>query len=141
MSFIVTREQSAVELLGWMSGLTDKLWIQLLLINVFLLIVGCLIEGIPAMLILIPVMLPMVTKLGLDPIHFGCILILNLLIGIVTPPMGVGLFILSNITGLTVDEVFKGCVPFLLPLFVALLVITFVPQVSLFLPDLLLPVK
>lgn len=141
MSFIITREQAAVDLLQWMSGLTEQLWLQLLLINGFLLVVGCLIEGIPAMLILIPVMLPVVTKLGLDPIHFGCILIFNLLIGIITPPMGVGLFILSNITGLTVEDVFKGCVPFILPLLVCLLLITYVPQVSLFLPNLLLPAR
>lgn len=141
MSFIVTREQSALDLLRWMSGLTDKVWIQLMMINLFLLIVGCLIEGIPAMLILIPVMLPLAAKLGLDPIHFGIILIFNLLIGIITPPMGVGLFILSNITGLKVEEVFKGCVPFLAPLLLCLLLITYVPQVSLFLPDLLLPAK
>ncbi len=139
MSFIITREQSAVQLLQWMSGLTEQLWLQLLLINVFLLFVGSLIEGIPAMIILIPVMLPVMTKLGLDPIHSGVSLIFNLLIGIITPPMGVGLFILSKITGLTVEDVFKGCVPFLLPLLVCLLLITFVPQVSLFLPNLLLP--
>lgn len=141
MSFIVTREQSALDLLRWMSGLTDQVWVQLMLINVFLLLVGCLIEGIPAMLILIPVMLPLAAKLGLDPIHFGIILIFNLLIGIITPPMGVGLFILSNITGLKVEEVFKGCVPFLAPLLLCLLLITYVPQLSLFLPNLLLPVK
>jgi TRAP-type C4-dicarboxylate transport system permease large subunit len=91
------------------------------------------------MLILIPVMLPVVTHLGLDPIHFGCILIFNLLLGIITPPMGVGLFILSKITGLPVESVFKGCIPFALPLLLSLLIITFVPQVSLFLPNLLLP--
>ena len=141
MSFIITREQAAVSLLQSMSELTGELWIQLLLINGFLLLVGCLIEGIPAMLILIPVMLPVVTKLGLDPIHFGCILIFNLLLGIIPPPMGVGLFILSNITGLPVEKVFQGCIPFVLPLVLSLLIITFVPQVSLFLPNLLLPVR
>jgi tripartite ATP-independent transporter DctM subunit len=141
MSFIITREQAATEVLAWMSGLTDQLWVQLLVINVFLLFVGCLIEGIPAMLILIPLMLPAMIKLGLDPIHFGWIMIFNLLIGIITPPMGVGLFILSNITGLTVESVFKGCLPFILPLLACLLLITYVPQVSLFLPNLLLPVK
>ena len=141
MSFIITREQAAVELLGWLSTMTDQVWLQLLMINIFLLIVGCLIEGIPAMLILIPVMLPVVTKLGVDPIHFGWIMIFNLLIGIITPPMGVGLFILSSITGLTVENVFKGCIPFILPLLACLLLITYVPAVSLFLPNLLLPVK
>jgi len=141
MSFIITREQAAIALLRWMSGLTGELWLQLLLINVFLLVAGCLIEGIPAMLILIPVMLPLASKLGLDPIHFGVILIFNLLIGIITPPMGVGLFIMSNITGLKVEEVFKGCLPFILPLLACLLLITHVPQLTLFLPDLLLPAR
>lgn len=141
MSFIVTREQSAQHLLQMMSGLTDRAWVQLALINVFLLVVGCLIEGVPAMLILIPVMLPVVNSLGVDPIHFGVILIFNLLIGIITPPMGIGLFILSGITGLKVEEVFQGCVPYLLPLLVTLLLVTYIPAVSLFLPDLLLPVQ
>jgi tripartite ATP-independent transporter DctM subunit len=141
MSFIITREQSAVELMNAMSGLTDNVWLQLLLINVFLLLVGCLIEGIPAMLILIPVMLPVVTKMGVDPIQFGIILILNLLIGIITPPMGVGLFILSGITGLSVESVFRGCLPFLVPLIVTLLLVTYVPAVTLFIPDLLLPAR
>jgi C4-dicarboxylate transporter DctM subunit len=111
------------------------------MINVFLLVVGCLIEGIPAMLILIPVMMPVITDLGVDPVHFGVILIFNLLVGIITPPMGIGLFIMSGITGLKVEEVFKGCVPYLLPLIVTLLLVTYVPAVSLFLPDLLLPVR
>lgn len=141
MSFIITREQSAVELMRLMTGLTDKVWVQLLLINIFLLIVGCLIEGIPAMLILIPVMLPGVTAMGIDPIHFGIIMIFNLLIGIITPPMGVGLFILSGITGLSVEDVFKGCLPFLIPLLITLLLITYVPAVTLFIPDLLLPAR
>ena len=141
MSFIVTREQSAQQLLQMMGGLTDQAWIQLALINVFLLIVGCLIEGIPAMLILIPVMLPVITSIGVDPVHFGVILIFNLLIGIITPPMGVGLFILSGITGLSIDQVFRGCLPYLMPLFITLLMVTYIPAVSLFLPDLLLPVQ
>lgn len=141
MSFIITREQSAQHLLELMSGLTSNTWLQLGLINIFLLIVGCLIEGVPAMLILIPVMLPMITAMGVDPVHFGVILIFNLLIGIITPPMGIGLFIMSNITRLSIQEVFLGCVPFLVPLIVTLLLVTYVPAVSLFLPDLLLPVQ
>lgn len=141
MSFIITREQSAQQLLQMMSRLSSQTWVQLGLINVFLLIVGCLIEGIPAMLILIPVMLPLVLELGVDPVHFGVILIFNLLIGIITPPMGVGLFIMAGITGLSIQDVFRGCVPFLLPLAVTLLLVTYVPAVSLFIPDLLLPVE
>jgi tripartite ATP-independent transporter DctM subunit len=141
MSFIVTREQSADQLLRLMNASTDSLSLKLAMINIFLLITGCLIEGIPAMLLLIPVMLPVIQSLGVDPVHFGVILIFNLLIGIITPPMGVGLFIMSGITGLRVEQVFRGTLPYLAPLLASLLVITYVPQVSLWLPDLLLPVK
>ena len=140
MSFIVTREQAANQLIAVMAGLSSHAWVQLILINVFLLIVGCFIEGVPAMLILIPVMLPLTQKFGIDPIHFGCVLIFNLLVGIITPPMGVGLLIMSNVTGLSMERVFRGVAPFLMPLIISLLLITFVPQLSLFLPNLLLPV-
>ena len=139
MAWIITWEQSAVATAEWFTGLTDQLWLQLLMINVFLLIVGCLIEGVPALLILVPVMMPVIENLGIEPVHFGVILILNLLIGIITPPMGLGLFIMSSVTGLPVEEVTRASVKFLPPLLVALGVVTYVPIVSLYLPSVLLP--
>ena len=139
MAWIITREQSAVQIAQWMTSLTDSVWLQLILINVFLLIVGCLIEGVPALLILTPVLLPVVTKLGIDPIHFGSIMVFNLLIGIITPPMGIGLFIMSNITGLRVEQVTRASLPFMVPLLVVLLIITFVPEISLWIPRVLMP--
>ncbi len=137
MSFVITREQAANDAVRLLFLISENFWLQLLLINLFLFLVGCFVEGIPAMLILIPVMLPLATQIGLDPVHFGCILIFNLLVGIITPPMGVGLLIMANITGLSVWSVFRGALPFLLPLFVTLMLITYVPQISLFLPDLM----
>ncbi|NQU58508.1 MAG: TRAP transporter large permease [Rhodospirillales bacterium] len=138
MSWIITREQSAMEIAQWMTSLTDQVWVQLLMLNVFLLIIGALIEGVPALLVLVPVLLPVATSLGVDPVHFGVIMVLNIVIGLITPPMGIGLFIMSNITGQTVERITMACLPFLVPLLLTLLLVTFVPWLSLWLPNLLM---
>lgn len=138
MSWIITREQSAMQIAQWMTGLTDQVWVQLLLLNLFLLIVGALIEGVPALLVLVPVLLPVAVNMGIDPVHFGVIMVLNIVIGLITPPMGIGLFIMSNITGLSVERITVACLPFLVPLLLALMLVTFVPWLSLWLPTLLL---
>ena len=138
LALIVTREQIAVQAAEWLTGLTDRFWLQMLLINLFLLFVGCLIEGLPALLILIPVLLPVVEQLGVSPVHFGVILVFNLLIGIITPPMGVGLFVVANFTGLKVESIARACVPFMLPMLITLVILTYVPWMSLYLPEVLL---
>lgn len=138
MSWIITRDQSAMQIAQWMGGLTDQVWLQLLMLNAFLVIVGALIEGVPALLILVPVLLPVATNMGVDPVHFGVIIVLNMVIGLITPPMGIGLFIMSNITGETVERITLACLPFLVPLLVTLLLVTFVPSISLWLPTLLM---
>jgi tripartite ATP-independent transporter DctM subunit len=139
LAWIITWDQGAEAVGRWFAGLTDQLWAQLLLINVFLLIVGCLIEGVPALLILIPILMPMAQNLGVDPVHFGVIMIFNLLVGLVTPPVGLGLYVMANVTGLSVERVIRSTIPFFVPLIAALLFVTFVPWLSLFLPRLLLP--
>ena len=121
-----------------MTGLTDQVWAQLLMLNVFLLIVGALIEGVPALLVLVPVLLPVAVNLGVDPVHFGVIMVLNIVIGLITPPMGIGLFIMANITGQTVERITVACMPFLVPLLLTLVLVTFVPWLSLWLPTLLM---
>ena len=138
MAWIITREQSAVQIAQWMTSLTDRVWLQLILINIFLLIVGCLIEGVPALLILTPVLLPVATNLGIDPVHFGSIMVFNLLIGIITPPMGIGLFIMANITGWRVERIARASMPFLIPLIATLLLITFIPAITLWIPQVLM---
>ena len=138
MSWIITREQSAMQIAQWMTGLTDQVWAQLLMLNVFLLIVGALIEGVPALLVLVPVLLPVAVNLGVDPVHFGVIMVLNIVIGLITPPMGIGLFIMANITGQTVERITVACMPFLVPLLLTLVLVTFVPWLSLWLPTLLM---
>jgi TRAP-type C4-dicarboxylate transport system permease large subunit len=108
------------------------------MINVFLLIVGCILETLPAMLITVPILLPTAIELGIDPVHFGIIVIFNLLVGMITPPMGIGLYILIAISRVTYGELVRASMPFLLTLIGALLLITYLPPLTLYLPHLLL---
>lgn len=138
MSWIVTREQTGLQAAAWFVGLSDQKWIQLLWLNVFLTLVGTVLEGIPALLILVPVLLPVAAQIGVDPVHFGIILIFNLLIATVSPPMGVVLFVVANFTKLPMGQIVRALVPFFIPLGAALILITYVPAVTLWLPNLLL---
>jgi TRAP-type C4-dicarboxylate transport system permease large subunit len=110
----------------------------LLLVNVALLLIGMLLEPVAALLILVPILLPVARQYGIDPLHFGVIMILNLVIGLITPPVGLVLYVLSSVTKAPVQRVMRGTWPFLLPLFATLLIVTFVPALSLWLPRWLL---
>src|SRR5229473_2364606 len=118
-------------------GISDDPDVILLLINLILLVVGCFMETIAAITILVPVFLPLITKLGIDPVHFGLIMTLNLMIGLLTPPVGMVLYILARIAGMSFERASKACAPFLIPLLVTLAIVTYFPAVSLFLPKLL----
>lgn len=109
----------------------------LMLINIFLLIVGMFLDTLSSILILAPILLPVVTKLGIDPVHFGIIMVINLAIGFVTPPVGVNLLVASGIGKVTFEEVVASSLPFIMALLIALLIITYIPSISLFLPGLL----
>ena len=109
----------------------------LLLINLILLLLGCFIEGLAIMVILIPVLVPLITQLGYDPTFFGVIMVLNIMIGVVTPPLGMSLFVISNITNLSVGTLGKAMIPFYIPLIVTLLLCTFFPILVMFVPNLL----
>lgn len=120
-----------------MLSLTDSVILILLLINILLLIVGCFMETLCAIMILAPILFPVVTSLGVDPIHFGIIMVVNLAIGFITPPLGVNLFVASRVGETTLDQVIKGIIPFLALMIITLLVITYIPAVSMFLPNML----
>jgi len=105
--------------------------VVLLLFNGILLIVGMIMDTAPAILVFCPIMLPIATSLGVDPVHFGIIMVVNLAIGFVTPPMGVNLFVASNLTKLPVMDIAKKVVPFIAAFLIALLLITFIPAISL----------
>ncbi len=106
----------------------------LILANLLLLIVGCFLDTIAAITIMVPILMPIVLKLGVDPIHFGVILTLNLMIGLMTPPMGMVLFVLSRIARLSIERTTMAILPWLAPLFVALVAITFIPELTMWLP-------
>lgn len=157
-----TRETAAIGFIvcaanffGWLlmrSGLTIKLaasigamstdpLIILLVINLFLLVVGCFMEPVVAILILGPVLMPVITKVGIDPLHFGVVMVLNLMIGLLTPPFGVVLFVMAGVSQLPFERVIKATMPFLLPLLIVLVLITIFPWFVTALPDLMLPSK
>jgi tripartite ATP-independent transporter DctM subunit len=140
------------KLLGWclaisripqLAGQALTAWsanplVYLLIVNVLLLIVGCFMEGIAAMLILIPILVPVAMKLGIDPVHFGLVFVLNLMIGTVTPPVGVVLYVVSNIAKISFERMARAIVPFLVPLLVVLAAITFWPPLTTWLPGVLI---
>ena len=138
MSWVLLTQGTAHALAAWLPTVTDNPYVFLLLINILLIIVGCIIETLPAMLITVPILLPAALQLGIDPVHFGIVVIFNLLVGIITPPMGIGLYILIAVSGVGFGQLVRASLPFLITLVIALLVITYVPQITLFLPNLLL---
>ncbi|MFZ5969747.1 MAG: TRAP transporter large permease [Bacillota bacterium] len=105
----------------------------LIVMNVLLLFVGMVMDGGPAILILTPILLPIVTAVGVDPVHFGIIMVVNLAIGFVTPPIGINLFVASSMTGIEVTQIARKALPFIVAFLLALIVITFVPELSLML--------
>ncbi len=119
----------------FLTTMTDSKILILLLINVLLLIVGCFMETLCAIMILAPILFPVVTALGVDVTHFGIIMVVNLAIGFITPPLGVNLFVASRVGETTLDTVIKGIIPFLALMIVILLFITYVPAISMLLPN------
>ena len=117
-------------------SVTTQPWAILLLVNIFLLIVGCFMETIASITILVPVLLPLMDKIGVDPVHFGLIMVLNLMIGLLTPPVGMVLYILARVANISFERTTKACLPFLIPLLVSLALVTYWPSMVMFLPNL-----
>ncbi|KOS61120.1 TRAP transporter large permease [Lysinibacillus agricola] len=134
---ILTLEQVPQYIANGISSFTTNPIIVLVLINLFLLVVGMFIETVAALLIFVPLLLPIVTPLGVDPLHFGMIVCFNLTLGLLTPPLGLNLFIGAKVANIRFEETFKHLTPIVIALLILLGVITFVPQLTLFLPQLL----
>src|SRR5215831_6963040 len=117
-----------------MLSITDNKYIILLLINVLLLVVGCFLETIAAISILVPVLMPILLKVGIDPIHFGVVMTLNLMIGLLHPPLGMVLFVLARIANLSIERTTMAILPWLIPLVMSLIAITMIPELTLWLP-------
>ncbi|MCP1143522.1 TRAP transporter large permease [Lysinibacillus endophyticus] len=134
--WMLSFEQVPQQIAAWMVSLSDSPVVFLLLVNIFLLFVGMFMDGIAALIILIPIFMPLLPTYGVDPIHFGIIICINLTIGILTPPVGSGLFIASSITKVSIGDLVKSLWPFLIVALIVLLLLTYVPALSLWLPGL-----
>ena len=121
---------------GWVLAFTQEPWVFLLLANGLMLFVGCFLEPVAAITILVPVLLPIVLQLGIDPVHFGLIMVLNLMIGLLHPPMGLVLYVLARVAKLSIERTTMAILPWLVPLLIGLVLITYVPIISLWLPRL-----
>ena len=128
-----TRVTDAVAI--WVLSFTHSPWVFLLLANLLMLFVGCFLEPTAAILILVPVLMPVVQQLGIDPVHFGLVMVLNLMIGLLHPPMGMVLFVLARVANLSIEKTTMAIIPWLVPLLASLVLITYVPQISLWLPQ------
>jgi tripartite ATP-independent transporter DctM subunit len=114
--------------------LTDNRYAILLLINVLLLVIGCFLEPIASISILVPILMPVIVKVGIDPVHFGVMMTLNLMIGLLHPPLGMVLFVLSRIAKLSIERTTMAILPWLIPLMLSLIAITLIPELTLWLP-------
>jgi len=115
-----------------------NVWIVLLLVDLVFLLIGCFMSGTAALIILTPILLPTIIQAGIDPIHFGVIICYGLVIGVATPPVGIGLYIISDIADVKLEETIISVLPYLVPLIISLFIITYIPQLSLWLPNLVM---
>jgi len=134
--FIIAYEQIPQLVADSMLSLSDNPLIFLLLVNIFLLLIGTVLDGIAALIILIPVMLPLLATYQIDPVHFGVIVCINLTIGLLTPPVGTGLFIVSSIAKVKFEDLIKSIMPFLAMAIIVLLILTYWEDAALWIPSL-----
>jgi tripartite ATP-independent transporter DctM subunit len=132
--YIMTLMQIPQQITAALVGMSDNKYVILMMLNILLLILGGPMDMAPLILILTPMLLPVVTSLGIDPVHFGMIMMINLGIGLITPPIGTVLFVGCAISKLSMGEVMKAMNPFWLALFIVLMMITYIPALSLWLP-------
>jgi tripartite ATP-independent transporter DctM subunit len=135
---------------GWLVGLTQlpslladvmgawNKWLVIAAVNILLLILGCLMEAMAILLIVTPIFMPMMMKIGVDPVHFGVFMILNLMIGLLTPPVGLCVYLVSKVSNIPTVPIFRAVTRFLIPLIIVLLLISYFDQLVLFVPNLLL---
>jgi len=138
-AWVVAVEQLPLRVMEALACLSSSPYIFLLLVNICLLFIGIPLETAPALTIVTPVLVPLAAKMGIDPVHFGVIVCFNLVLGLITPPVGGVLFSVCGITGMSLERLSRGIwIPFLIAVGV-LMIITFVPVLSTFLPQVILP--
>jgi len=132
--WMLTATGVTADIATWVLSVTREQWVFLLLANLLMLFVGCFLEPTAAITILVPILLPIAVQLGVDPVHFGLVMVLNLMIGLLHPPMGMVLFVLARVAGLSFERTTMAILPWLIPLLVSLVVLTYVPSLVLWLP-------
>ena len=134
--WVMVRENFASTFVGFMLQFASTPWECMLLLNVVMLLLGMLLDPLPILLIFTPLVMPVLLKFGIDPVQFGVVMTLNLMIGMMTPPIGALCFVLARVSGIPLVRVFRACFPFYLPLGVVLLAISVFPTLTLWLPHL-----
>jgi C4-dicarboxylate transporter DctM subunit len=134
-SWIITSHQVPVILANYFVSLTNNPTTILMLINILLLIVGCFLNASAAITILAPILVPVVTQMGIDPVFFGVLMTVNLAIGTITPPVGVDLFVATSIANISLERISKAIVSFLIVLIIDLIIVTYVPSIIMWLPN------
>ncbi|HHJ4470546.1 TPA: TRAP transporter large permease [Citrobacter freundii] len=133
---VMTYMQLPMRITEAFTSISDNKYVILMCINIMLLLIGTLMDMAPLILILTPVLLPVTNALGIDPVHFGMVMLVNLGIGLITPPVGSVLFVASAVSKQKIEQVVKAMLPFYLVLFLVLMLVTYIPAISLFLPKL-----
>lgn len=138
MGWLLAIERVPQTLMSGFLAISTNPWVILGIINVFLLILGCLMDSIPILILLVPVLTPLIMKLGINPIHFGVVMVLNLMIGLLTPPVGMVMYVVCSMSGVTIKAFTRECWPMILALIAVLAMITYYPPLVVWLPNLLL---
>ena len=133
-NYVVTIEQIPLTVKSLLAGYDFTAWVFLFWVNVILLVLGCLLEGSTIILVVLPIFIPTAKALGIDLVHFGVVAVFNIMIGLVTPPYGLLLFIISAISGAPLRHIIRDTMPFVVAMLVALAIITFIPETVLWLP-------
>jgi TRAP-type C4-dicarboxylate transport system permease large subunit len=137
---ITVKEGVSAQMAEFILGISNNPYIILLVINILLLVLGMFMEPGAILTLMLPVLLPIVKALQIDLVHFGVVMVLNLMIGQVTPPFGVCLFIIADVSKISLNRMYKAILPFIVPLVVVLFLCTYIPQFVTWLPNVLLHV-
>lgn len=135
--FLLTNMGVPRAVANWVSSMDMSVWVFLLAVNIIIILAGQMMQGIPIILIFVPVLFPAAMTLGIDPIHFGIMIIVNIELGMTTPPVGLNLFVASMISDMPILDVLRATVPWMLVDLVVLILVTYIPILSMFLPNLM----
>jgi C4-dicarboxylate transporter DctM subunit len=137
-AWIMSAEQGPAKIIELLYSISDNKYVLMLMINIILLIIGCFIDTSSALVMVVPALMPLAMKMGIDPLHFGLIICINLVMGMTTPPLGITLFTACSVGKVTISQVAKPMLPMLGVLVVVILIVTYCPSLVLFLPKLLM---